>query len=290
MRRYELTDEQWELIADILPASEARRGCPWSEFRTIVNGMFWILFSGASWRDLPERYGPWQTVYNRFRRWQDDCTFDNILRALQMKLNDEGLLDWSLFGLDSTSVRANRAASGARKKKKRLGDLEPPDHALGRSRGGFGSKIHLVCDRQGTPLGAILSSAARHDSADVEDLLSTACVRLGRGRPRTPPEHLVADRTYDASRIRRYVQKRGIGVTMPEKCLAEKRQRRKRGPHPPLDKSIYKECNVVERLIGKLKECRRIMTRFDTRVKSFLTMIHLAFIKVYLNLYLSDRA
>lgn len=116
MRRYELTDDQWEMIAELFPTPEPRRGRPWSEHRKIVNGMFWILFSGASWRDLPECYGPWQTVYDRFRRWQDDGTFDTILQYLQMTLNNEGLLDWSLFGLDSTSVRATRAAAGARKK------------------------------------------------------------------------------------------------------------------------------------------------------------------------------
>ena len=77
MRRYELSDEQWELIHDLFPVNTKQRGCPWKDHRTILNGLFWLLRSGAPWRDLPERYGPWQTVYDRFRRWQGAGLFDH---------------------------------------------------------------------------------------------------------------------------------------------------------------------------------------------------------------------
>lgn len=71
MARYDLPDEAWALIQPLLPAEPAipRAGCSWAEHRMIINGMFWVLCSGAPWRDLPERYGPWKTVYNRFNRW-----------------------------------------------------------------------------------------------------------------------------------------------------------------------------------------------------------------------------
>lgn len=65
MRRYELTDEQWELIRDLLPSNNGQRGRQWKDHRTILNPIFWLLRAGAPWRDLPERYGPWQTVYDR---------------------------------------------------------------------------------------------------------------------------------------------------------------------------------------------------------------------------------
>lgn len=106
-----------------------------------------------------------------------------------------------------------------------------------------------MCDRRGTPLGATLSSAARHDSAFVEQVLQTVSVRQGRGRPKNRPKCLVAERAYDAGHIRRYAHGRGIAVMIPERRLAENRKRRKRGPRPQFDKQKYKERNVVERLI-----------------------------------------
>ena len=80
MRRYELTDEQWELIKDFFPPL-VTNGRPWRDHRTMVNAMLWILNTGSPWHDLPERYGPWQTAYNRFNRWRKDGTFDASLRT-----------------------------------------------------------------------------------------------------------------------------------------------------------------------------------------------------------------
>ena len=68
MRRYELADEQWELIADLFPPEQGN-GRPWRGHRSMVNAMLWILNAGSPWRDLPDRYGPWQTAYNRFNLW-----------------------------------------------------------------------------------------------------------------------------------------------------------------------------------------------------------------------------
>ena len=116
MRRYELTDEQWELIRELLPPNRKQRGCPWKDHRTILNAIFWILRSGAPWRDLPERYGPWQTVYDRFRRWQREGLFDRILEQLQVRLDAEGRIDWDLWCVDGSSIRASKAAAGGGKK------------------------------------------------------------------------------------------------------------------------------------------------------------------------------
>ncbi len=75
MQRYELTDEHWALIEPILPPQRrTTRGGVWRDHRTVVNGIFWILFSGAAWRDMPERYGSCKTAHDRFRRWQRDGT------------------------------------------------------------------------------------------------------------------------------------------------------------------------------------------------------------------------
>jgi transposase len=112
MRRYELTDEQFELIRDLLPLN-GRRGGQWNDHRTTLNGIFWILHSGAQWREMPERYGNWKSVYDRFARWRRDGTIDRMLRRLQMKLDKDGQIDWDLWCIDGTNVRASRSAAGA---------------------------------------------------------------------------------------------------------------------------------------------------------------------------------
>ena len=115
-RRYELSDDQWDLIKDFLPKNDGR-GRPWKDHRNAVNGLFWILNSGAPWRDLPERYGPWETVYYRFYRWESDGTFDTIVEKLQLVMDEHGYIDYDLWCVDGSSVRAHKSAAGAGKKK-----------------------------------------------------------------------------------------------------------------------------------------------------------------------------
>jgi transposase len=115
MRRYELTDEAWERLQPLMPA-RGRPGGRWNDHRRVLNGMFWVLNSGAPWRDMPPRYGKWQSIYDRFRRWTRAGLFDRILATLQLQLDDEGRIDWSQFDIDGSSIRAQHAAAGARKK------------------------------------------------------------------------------------------------------------------------------------------------------------------------------
>ena len=115
-KRHELTDEQWELVEPHIRLAKARTGRPPSEPRLMLNGIFWILGTGAPWRDLPERFGPWQTVYDYYSRWRRNGVYDRIIEALQVKLDDRGLIDWELWCVDGASVRAARAAGGADKK------------------------------------------------------------------------------------------------------------------------------------------------------------------------------
>lgn len=115
MRRYELTDRRWELISDLMPQPGSAGGRPWRDHREVLNGIFWILHTGAQWRELPERYGPWKTVYGRFRRWQREGLIDRILKRLQVRLDQDGRIDWDLFCIDGTSIRASRSAAGAGK-------------------------------------------------------------------------------------------------------------------------------------------------------------------------------
>ena len=115
MARHDLTDEQWALIEDFFPRNGQKAGRPWLDHRQMINGIFWILETGAPWRDLPERYGLWTTVYNRFATYRRDGTLDRILERLHAKLNRKGKIDWELFCIDGSNVRAHRSAAGAKK-------------------------------------------------------------------------------------------------------------------------------------------------------------------------------
>ncbi len=116
MKRHELTDEQWALIEPLVSPSVARTGRAPRDRRILLNGLFWILHTGAPWRGLPERFGPWQTVYHHFAKWRRDGVFTIMLDALQIRLDDRGLIDWDLWCFDGANVRAARAAAGADKK------------------------------------------------------------------------------------------------------------------------------------------------------------------------------
>jgi len=118
MRRHELSDQQWELLAPFFPPRPRRRGGQWKDDRTVLNGIFWRLNTGAPWRDLPQRYGRWKTVHHRFTRLRQSGLLDRILAALQLKLDERGLVDYDLWCVDGSSIRASRAAAGAPSKKK----------------------------------------------------------------------------------------------------------------------------------------------------------------------------
>ncbi len=118
MYRYDLTDAQWEVIASFFPDRyhHGKPAHPWNDHRPLVNGILWHLHTGAPWPDTPERYGPWQTVYDRFNRWRKDGTWAQILDALLIRLDDAGRIDRDLWCVDATVVRASRSAAGAKKK------------------------------------------------------------------------------------------------------------------------------------------------------------------------------
>ncbi len=114
MRRGELTDEQWEKLAPLLPPQKPKVGRPARDHRLIVNGILWILRTGAPWRDLPERYGSWRTVASRFYRWVNAGVWQRVLQALQQQAEAQGQIDWEKHSVDSTIIRAHQHAAGAK--------------------------------------------------------------------------------------------------------------------------------------------------------------------------------
>lgn len=114
MHRGDLTNEQWEKLEPRLP-ERAKEGRPRKDDRQVVNGILWVLRTGAPWRDLPERYGPWPTVYSRFQRWRKAGIWDGILAQVQATADDQGTVDWDVHFVDGTTVRAHQHAAGAKK-------------------------------------------------------------------------------------------------------------------------------------------------------------------------------
>jgi transposase len=136
MRRYELSDQKWDRISVLFSqrTHPGKVGRPPSDHRPIVNGILWILHTGAPWRDLPERYGPWQTVFTRFNGWRRDGTWVRIVTSLLDELDDKGQLDHDLWCIDGSVIRASRAAAGGGKKGAVRGGWEDVSRRKPRSR------------------------------------------------------------------------------------------------------------------------------------------------------------
>jgi len=138
-----------------------------------------------------------------------------------------------------------------------------------------------VTDGAGTPLAAQLTASQAHDSTAFETVIGKVRICGPKGRPRTRPDAVAADKAYDAGRIRKNVRSRGITAVIPEKC---KPHGRKPGRPIRLDKEKYKRRNVVERTAGFLKHKRRIATRYEKTARNYMAQVHLAMIERILRL------
>jgi transposase len=115
MNRGDLTHTQWERLQPLLPPQKPKTGRPAVDHRRILNGILWILRTGAPWRDLPDRYGPWRTVASRFYRWQKAGIWSQLLAAVQAQAAADGQINWDIHDIDGTLIRAHQHAAGAKK-------------------------------------------------------------------------------------------------------------------------------------------------------------------------------
>jgi transposase len=245
--RYELSAYEWSVIKPMLP--NRSRGIPRVDDRRVLNGIFWVLRSGAPWRDLPEKYGPHTTCYNRFVRWRQAGIWDEIMKALATAY------DATVQMIDTSVVRVHQHGACIASNKKQQ---------MGRSRGGLTSKIHAVVDANGLPLQLGLTPGETHDNR----LCSVLLTRL---QPRTI---LLADRAYDADWIRALASQQGAWANIPPK-----RNRKEAICFSPY---LYRARNLVERFFNKIKQCRRIATRYDKLAANYLAFIKLASIRIWL--------
>ncbi|WP_373040390.1 IS5 family transposase [Streptomyces sp. NRRL S-448] len=276
-----LTDAQWARIEPLLPDRTPRRGGRWRDHREVIDAIAFKYRTGTPWMDLPERFGSWKGAHSRLRMWAIDGTWERVFAALLTQADTEEDLDW-VVAVDSTIVRAHQHAAGARQKGLPAG--EPADHALGRSRGGLTTKIHLAADGRCRPLAFVLTPGQAGDAPAFPQVM--AAIRVGRpkGRPRTRPAVVLADKAYSSRAIREHLRRRKIKAVIPQpddQVANRKRLGSKGGRPPAFDREAYKQRNTVERCINKLKQWRGLATRYDKTATVYRAALHLAAIHIW---------
>lgn len=249
-RRHELTDEQWSAIQHLLPGKEGDPGVTAKDNRLFVNAVRFVAKTGIPWRDLPERFGPWHNVFQRFNRWCKKGVFARIFEVLRDP-------DLELLMLDSSVIRAHQHAAGAKQ-------TTPEQEALGRSRGGFSTKIHVAVDGLGKPTTIVLSPGQDHDVTKAPVLLQDFAA-----------EKVVADKAYDSDPLIAQIKAQGATPVIPPR--ANRHEAR------AYDREDYKKRNVVERFINVLKQSRRVATRYEKTARNFLGFVLFTSALVMLN-------
>src|SRR6185436_9813991 len=223
--RYELSDYEWTAIKPMLPNKP--RGVRRVNDRRVLNGIFWVLRSGAPWRDLPETYGPRTTCYNRFVRWRKAGVWDQIMDALAAGH------DAAVQMIDTSVIRVHQHGA-------------------------------CIVDTNGLPVHLALTPGEAHDNRLCSVLLSALL----------PQTMLLADRGYDADWIRELARQHGAWANIPPK--------RNRKDPICFSPYLYRARNLVERFFNKIKQCRRVATRYDKLAANYLAFIKLASIRIWL--------
>ncbi|MGB9067579.1 MAG: IS5 family transposase [Candidatus Acidiferrales bacterium] len=246
----DLTDAQWAVLDPLFRPRRRSdgRGRPWRDTRAVVNGVLWILRTGAPWHDLPNRYPPYQTCHRRFQHWQRSGVLLKLLQKLAEDLRDRGKLDLSEAFVDASFSSAKKGAP-----------------AIGPTRRGKGSKIMAISDGHGLPLAMHVASASPHETKLVEATLEQRFFA-------DLPERLIGDRAYDSDRLdERLMKHYGIEMIAPHtstrtKTLTQDGRTLRR----------YRRRWKVERLFAWLHNYRRLVVRWERYPDNFLAMLHLA--------------
>ena len=246
-----LRDDQWERLKEYVPGGGKGKRGPRTDNRRFLNALLWMARSGARWRDLPEELGDYATVKRRYYRWIEMGVLDAILAALAREAD----LEWLMIDFDHrTGASACRRRTPAKR--------GPNAQGLGRSRGGLSTKIHAAGDALGNPV-RLIGSPGRNDIAFAHDLIDGFAADV-----------TIADKGYDADHLCERITQTGGEVVIPPK--------RNRSFKRPYDAELYKERNIIERFFNKLKQFRRVATRYDKLLANFMGFVKLAAIAIWL--------
>ncbi|MDR5776696.1 MULTISPECIES: IS5 family transposase [unclassified Caballeronia] len=243
MIRTLLSDEIWARIESVLPGKEGDPGRTAADNRWFIEAVLWIGRTGCPWRDLPKAFGKWHTVYMRFSRWRRKGVWESVIHAVA----DDSEIKHVL--IDSTIVRAHQHSSGARKRN--------GPQAIGRSRGGLTTKLHVAVDHGGRPLRLIVTEGQASDHAYANALVEH--LRTGA---------VIADKGYDSNTFVENVCATGAKAVIPPRSN-RKIQRR-------YSRVLYRTRNIVERFFCRIKHFRRVATRYDKLAGNYLAFASLA--------------
>ena len=214
--------------------------------RRIVSAIVFVIKNGLRWRDAPRDYGPHKTIYNRFVRWSRLGVFNKIFAELARKGRQTGADHDRRHPSEGAPHRCKPFKKG------------PVPRRIGRTKGGLNSKLHAVCDSGGRPLVMLLSEGQMSDYKGAALML-----------PAMPKaKELLADKGYDADWFRAALAKRGIAACIPSKS--------NRKVAIPYDALLYKQRHKIENMFGRLKDWRRIHTRYDRCAHTYLSAICIA--------------
>ncbi|MGH8032012.1 MAG: IS5 family transposase, partial [Luteimonas sp.] len=244
MKRHSLSDSQWKRIAPLVSGKPGDPGRTGDNNRRFVDAVLWIAHTGAPWRDLPPHFGDWNTIYQRFARWEKRGVWRTIFTTLAADADFEEAF------IDSTSIRAHQHATGAPKK--------TAIRAFGRSRGGLTSKIHAVVEGLGQLATFTLSPGQASDIGQAQPLLEAI----------PAPNRVAADKADDADAFVAAIQAKGAEVVIPPKA--------NRLVQRAYDRHHSKSRNLVERFFCRIKQFRRIATRYEKLAARFTAFIQLA--------------
>ncbi len=250
MDRLVLSDAAWERMAPLIIGRPDQKGSTGRDNRMFVEGVLWIVRTGSPWRDLPEAFGDWNSVFRRFSRWSLKGVWWRIFEAMSDDPDFEYLI------VDSTIVRAHQHAAGAKKR-------GSEGQAIGRSRGGLSTKIHMVVRGLGCPVRFMLTAGQKGDAPQAAALLEGL-----------PAEVVMADTAYDADHLRQAIAAKGALAVIPNNPSRALKYR--------LDKHLYAQRHLVECCFSKLKQFRRVATRFEKTARNYLAVVTLAAIILWM--------
>ena len=249
-----ISDALWSTIEPVLRELKHAAGSPPRlSDRMFIEAVLYQARTGTPWRDLPGEFGNWNAVYHRFRRWEKGGLWERLWQRFQT-LDDEQLHE---FFIDSTIVRAHQHAAGASKKRWATSPGSGPPFA---TTGGFSTKLHAACTDERTGVSFVLTGGQRHDAVGFESVWEGVPALPGLGA-------VVMDKAYDSNAIRQFLAGQGIEAVIPPKA------NRTEAIHHDAQK--YKLREKVERFFNKLKQFRRIATRYEKLSRTFLAFTHI---------------